>query len=89
MRCDLEWKTSSARYPEERDGIAALDPQLVCYSWMTGIDQVAQVVFEIAEDFPNLSARDFAYARLFARFGEKPGRPRKRLVIQRKHGAAE
>ncbi len=45
MRCDLEWKTSSARYPDEPDGIAALDPQLVCYSWMTGIDQVAQAVF--------------------------------------------
>jgi hypothetical protein len=43
--CVLEWKTSSARYPEEPDGIAALDPQLVCYSWMTGIDEVAQVVF--------------------------------------------
>jgi CRISPR/Cas system-associated exonuclease Cas4 (RecB family) len=43
--CVLEWKTSSARYPEEPAGIAALDPQLVCYSWMTGIDQVAQVVF--------------------------------------------
>ena len=38
---------------------------------------------EIAEDFPNLSAQDLAYARLFARFGEKPGRPRKRLLIQR------
>jgi hypothetical protein len=43
--CVLEWKTSSARYPDEPDGIAALDPQLVCYSWMTGIDEVAQVVF--------------------------------------------
>ena len=43
--CVLEWKTSSARYPEEPDGIAALDPQLVCYSWMTGINDVAQVVF--------------------------------------------
>ena len=43
--CVLEWKTSSARYPEEPAGIAALDPQLVCYSWMTGIDEVAQVVF--------------------------------------------
>jgi hypothetical protein len=43
--CVLEWKTSSARYPEEPAGIAALDPQLICYSWMTGIDQVAQVVF--------------------------------------------
>src|SRR5271165_5563444 len=40
--CVLEWKTSSARYPEEPDGIAALDPQLVCYSWMTGINDVAQ-----------------------------------------------
>jgi hypothetical protein len=28
--CVLEWKTSSARCPEEPDGIAALDPQLVC-----------------------------------------------------------
>ena len=43
--CVLEWKTSSARYPAEPDGIAALDPQLICYSWMTGIEQVAQVVF--------------------------------------------
>jgi hypothetical protein len=43
--CVLEWKTASARYPEEPNGIAALDPQLVCYSWMTGINEVAQVVF--------------------------------------------
>ncbi len=43
--CVLEWKTSSASYPAEPDGIAALDPQLVCYSWMTGIKEVAQVVF--------------------------------------------
>ena len=43
--CVLEWKTASARYPEEPDGIAALDLQLVCYSWMTGISEVAQVVF--------------------------------------------
>jgi hypothetical protein len=43
--CVLEWKTTSARYPEEPAGISALDPQLVCYSWMTGIDEVAQVAF--------------------------------------------
>ncbi len=43
--CVLEWKTSSARYPEEPAGISALDPQLVCYSWMTGINEVAQIVF--------------------------------------------
>jgi len=43
---------------------------------------------EIAEDFPALSDRDFAYARLVARFGEKPGRPRKRLAFKRGHGVA-
>jgi hypothetical protein len=43
--CLLEWKTTSSRYPEEPDGLLALDPQLVCYSWVTGISDVAQVVF--------------------------------------------
>jgi len=43
--CLLEWKTSSSRYPEEPAGLLALDPQLVCYSWITGISEVAQVVF--------------------------------------------
>lgn len=44
-RCLLEWKTSSKRYPEEPEGLFSLDPQLVCYSWITGIAEVAQVVF--------------------------------------------
>ncbi len=44
-RCLLEWKTSSSRFPEEPEGLLSLDPQLVCYSWMTGIAEVAQVVF--------------------------------------------
>jgi hypothetical protein len=39
-RCGLE-----CRYPEEPEGLLALDPQLVCYSWMAGISEVAQVVF--------------------------------------------
>src|SRR3989454_6734154 len=43
--CLLEWKTTSARYPEKPDGLLALDPQLVCYSWISGISEVAQVVF--------------------------------------------
>ena len=43
--CLIEWKTTSARYAEEPEGLLALDPQLVCYSWITGISQVAQVVF--------------------------------------------
>jgi CRISPR/Cas system-associated exonuclease Cas4 (RecB family) len=44
-RCLVEWKTSSSRYPEEPQGLLGLDPQLICYSWMTGIADVAQVVF--------------------------------------------
>ena len=44
-RCLLEWKTSSCRYPEEPEGLLSLDPQLVCYSWISGIAEVAQVVF--------------------------------------------
>jgi PD-(D/E)XK nuclease superfamily len=44
-RCLLEWKTTSSRYPEEPAGLLMLDPQLVCYSWITGISEVAQVVF--------------------------------------------
>src|SRR3989475_12394930 len=43
--CLLEWKTTSAHYPEKPDGLLALDPQLVCYSWITGISEVAEVVF--------------------------------------------
>ena len=43
--CLLEWKTTSSRYPEEPSGLLALDPQLLCYSWLTGISEVAQVVF--------------------------------------------
>jgi hypothetical protein len=43
--CLLEWKTTSSRYREEPDGLLALDPQLVCYSWVSGISEVAQIVF--------------------------------------------
>src|SRR5205814_2341580 len=41
----IEWKTTSARYSEEPAGLLALDPQLLCYSWMTGIPEVVMVVF--------------------------------------------
>ncbi len=33
----LEWKTTTARYPEEPEGLLALDPQLICYSWMSAV----------------------------------------------------
>jgi CRISPR/Cas system-associated exonuclease Cas4 (RecB family) len=43
--CLMEWKTTSCRYPDQPDGLLALDPQLVCYAWLTGISEVTQVVF--------------------------------------------
>jgi CRISPR/Cas system-associated exonuclease Cas4 (RecB family) len=45
VNCLLERKTTSARFPEDPQGLLFLDPQLVCYSWITGIHEVAQVVF--------------------------------------------
>jgi hypothetical protein len=44
-RCLLEWKTTASRYPEGPEGLLALDPQLICYSWISGIADVALVVF--------------------------------------------
>ena len=44
-RCLLEWKTTTSRYPEEPDGLLALDPQLICYSWISGIADVALIAF--------------------------------------------
>jgi hypothetical protein len=43
--CVIDWKTTASRYAEEPDGLLALDPQLICYSWITGIPDVALVVF--------------------------------------------
>jgi hypothetical protein len=44
-KCIIDWKTTTSRYPEQPDGLLALDPQLVCYSWMDGLSEVALVVF--------------------------------------------
>ncbi len=41
----IDWKTTTSRYPEEPEGLLSLDPQLICYSWVTGIPDVALVVF--------------------------------------------
>jgi PD-(D/E)XK nuclease superfamily len=49
----LEWKTTSSRYPEELEGVIALDPQMICYSWMTGISEVAIVAF-VRKRFPEI-----------------------------------
>src|SRR6202140_1168715 len=44
-KCLLEWKTTSSRYPEQPEGLLSLDPKLICYSWITGITEVAEIVF--------------------------------------------
>jgi hypothetical protein len=41
----IDWKTTTSRYPEEPQGLLSLDPQLICYSWISGIRDVALVVF--------------------------------------------
>ncbi len=43
--CLIDWKTTTSRYSEEPDGLLSLDPQLICYSWVSGIPDVAFVVF--------------------------------------------
>ena len=44
-RCVIDWKTTAARYPDQPEGLLALDPQLACYSWLTGEPEVSFVVF--------------------------------------------
>ena len=43
--CVIDWKTTSSRYAGEPEGLLSLDPQLICYSWISGISEVALVVF--------------------------------------------
>jgi hypothetical protein len=45
VRCFIDWKTTTSRYPEAPAGLLSLDPQLICYSWITGISEAALVVF--------------------------------------------
>jgi len=53
QRCVIDWKTTTSRYPEDPDGLLSLDSQLVCYSWISGIPEVALVVF-IRKDPPEI-----------------------------------
>ncbi len=45
QRCLIDWKTTTGRYSEAPEGLLSLDPQLICYSWISGIPNVALVVF--------------------------------------------
>jgi hypothetical protein len=44
-QCLIDWKTTTSRYPDDPEGLLSLDPQLICYSRITGISDVAFVVF--------------------------------------------
>jgi hypothetical protein len=44
-QCPIDWKTTTSRYSEEPVGLLSLDPQMICYSWISGIPDVAVVVF--------------------------------------------
>jgi len=35
-QCLIDWKTTTRRYPEEPEGLLSLDPQMICYSWISG-----------------------------------------------------
>jgi len=37
------WKTTTSRYPDGPEGLLSLDPQLISYSWISGISEVALV----------------------------------------------
>jgi len=43
--CVIDWKTTTSRYSEDPEGLLSLDPQLLSYSWISGIPAVALVVF--------------------------------------------
>ena len=45
VRCLIDWKTTTSHYPDGPEGLLSLDPQLICYSWISGITEVALVVF--------------------------------------------
>ena len=45
VRCLIDWKTTTSRCPDGPEGLLSLDPQLICYSWISGISEVAFVVF--------------------------------------------
>ena len=44
-KCIIDWKTTTSRYADQPEGLLGLDSQLICYSWMAGISDVALVVF--------------------------------------------
>ena len=65
--CLIDWKTTASRYPEEPEGLLALDPQLICYSWISGISEVAGRVRP--QELPRSSTSRPRYRRTTREFG--------------------
>ena len=49
----IDWKTTTNRYTEEPQGLLSLDPQLTCYSWISGMRDMALVVF-VRKHYPEI-----------------------------------
>src|SRR6201998_4031527 len=43
--CRIDWETTPSLYSVKPEGLLSLDPQLIFYSWISGIPEVALVVF--------------------------------------------
>jgi hypothetical protein len=84
--CLIEWNTARSRYSEKPEGLLALDPWLVCCSWITGIAEVALVVFVrkrmvevqyLRTSITNQQREEFGELSIFWKMGGivDPGRP--------------
>ena len=93
----MDWKTTTSSYPSSPDGIVSLDQQLIAYSWITGIANVALVVF-VRKKKPEIQylrasiseLQRLDYARLVeatvssvrqARFEPQPGFASRRVAV--------
>ncbi len=91
--------TRNATMYERGKGRIASDPQImggepifrgtrIPLEHIAGLFRKGASESEIAEDFPQLTRQDLAFARLHSRLGARPGRPRKHLALLRKPRAA-
>ena len=81
-------KRRIVRSPKILSGEPAFRGTRIPLEHIAGLFRKAVDEREIAEDFPQLGARDLAYAKLYARLGPRPGRPKRGLQIRRKRKVA-
>ena len=84
--CSIEWNTAASRYSEEAEGLLAFAPQPVSDSWISGVAEVAQVVFvrqrmvevqHLRTSITDQQREEFGEFRIFWKMGGivHPGRP--------------